>query len=55
MNAAERRIVHQAVKDFADVETVSEGEDPHRRVVVMRNRRRMKFLGVSSGTPFFIL
>ena len=35
MNAAERRIVHQAVKDFADVETVSEGEDPHRRVVVM--------------------
>lgn len=35
MNATERRIVHQAVKDFADVETVSEGEDPHRRVVVM--------------------
>lgn len=35
MNAAERRIVHQAVQDFAGVETQSEGQDPHRRVVVL--------------------
>lgn len=36
MNAAERRIVHQAVQEFDGVETESEGQDPpHRRVVVL--------------------
>lgn len=35
MNAAERRIVHQAVQGFEGVETQSEGKDPHRRVVVL--------------------
>ncbi len=34
MNAAERRIVHRALQDFAGVKTQSEGQDPHRRVVV---------------------
>ena len=34
MNAAERRIVHQAVGEFADLETVSEGEGRDRHVVI---------------------
>ncbi len=35
MNAAERRIVHQAVQGFDGIETQSEGQEPHRRVVVL--------------------
>jgi len=34
MNARERRIVHEYLKDNADVETFSTGDEPHRRVVV---------------------
>lgn len=34
MNARERRIVHEYLKDHPDVETFSTGEEPHRRVVV---------------------
>lgn len=34
MSAAERRIVHLALKDDPAVTTRSEGEEPHRRVVV---------------------
>lgn len=34
MNAYERRIVHLALLDNADITTHSEGEDPDRRVVV---------------------
>lgn len=34
MTAAERRIVHEHLRDDADVETHSEGEEPHRHLVV---------------------
>lgn len=35
MNAAERRIVHQELQEFAGVITQSEGQDPYRRVIVL--------------------
>lgn len=35
MNAAERRIVHQAVNEVAGVTTQSEGQEPYRRVVIL--------------------
>lgn len=35
MNPAERRIVHQELQGFSGVETHSEGEDPHRRVIIL--------------------
>jgi spoIIIJ-associated protein len=34
MSAQERRVVHEHLKDRAGVETYSEGDDPHRYVVV---------------------
>jgi len=34
MSASERRMVHEFLKERADVETYSEGDDPERRVVV---------------------
>jgi spoIIIJ-associated protein len=34
MSAAERRLVHERLKDYDGVSTVSEGEEPHRYVVV---------------------
>ena len=34
MNAADRKIVHDALVDIPGVDTVSEGEEPRRRVVV---------------------
>ncbi len=34
MSAQERRVVHEHLKDRAGVETYSEGEEPHRCVVV---------------------
>jgi spoIIIJ-associated protein len=34
MSAAERRLVHERLKDYEGVSTVSEGEEPHRYVVV---------------------
>ncbi len=34
MNAAERRIVHQALVERGDVQTESRGEEPKRRIVV---------------------
>ncbi len=36
MNAYERKIVHDAVAEVGGVESVSEGEDPERRVVIRR-------------------
>ena len=35
MSAADRKIVHDTVNDIEGVETVSEGEDPQRRVVIL--------------------
>ena len=34
MNAAERRIVHQAVSDYSDIATLSEGEGRDRHIVL---------------------
>lgn len=34
MNAFERRIVHMSLADDDAVETYSEGEDPHRRIII---------------------
>jgi len=34
MNAAERRVVHEYLRDRDDIETHSEGEEPERRLVV---------------------
>jgi spoIIIJ-associated protein len=34
MTPRERKIVHDALKDFAGVESKSEGEDPQRRIVI---------------------
>jgi spoIIIJ-associated protein len=38
MNAYERKIVHDAMGTMSGIETVSEGEDPNRRVVIRRSR-----------------
>ena len=35
MNAADRKVVHDALSDEEGVETVSEGEDPRRKVVIV--------------------
>lgn len=35
MSPAERRIVHQALNDYAGVTTQSEGQEPYRRVVIL--------------------
>lgn len=40
MNPYERRILHATLQDNPDVETFSEGTDPHRRVVIRRRRRK---------------
>jgi spoIIIJ-associated protein len=34
MSAAERKLVHERLKDYAGVRTASEGDEPHRYVVV---------------------
>lgn len=34
MNASDRKVVHDTVAELADVATVSEGEEPRRRVVI---------------------
>lgn len=36
MNAAERRVVHQAISDYSDVETHSEGEGRDRHIVLTK-------------------
>lgn len=37
MNAAERRVVHQAVSDYSDIATQSEGEGRDRHIVLSLN------------------
>jgi spoIIIJ-associated protein len=37
MNAADRKVIHDAVGAMSGVRTVSEGEDPYRRVVIVPN------------------
>jgi spoIIIJ-associated protein len=34
MNPRERKIVHDALKDFSGIKSESEGEDPQRRVII---------------------
>ena len=36
MNSFERRIVHTILKDFKDITTISEGEEPNRHVVIKK-------------------
>src|SRR5690606_34132125 len=38
MSALERRVVHMALADDDEVETISEGEEPYRRVIVIPKR-----------------
>jgi spoIIIJ-associated protein len=38
MSAVERRLVHESLKDDPEVETASEGTEPHRYVVVLPRR-----------------
>lgn len=40
MTASDRRIVHQALLDYPDLETGSQGEEPHRFVVISPKRGR---------------
>jgi spoIIIJ-associated protein len=35
MSAADRKIVHDAVNELDGVATISEGEEPRRRVVIL--------------------
>jgi spoIIIJ-associated protein len=37
MNAADRKVIHDAVGAMSGVRTMSEGEDPYRRVVIVPN------------------
>ena len=39
MNPYERRILHATLQSHPRVETISEGEEPYRRVVIRRKRR----------------
>ena len=34
MNSYERRIVHNALSNFKNISTTSEGEEPHRHIVI---------------------
>ena len=38
MNAAERRIIHASLQDFAGISTHSEGREPYRKVVIHKER-----------------
>jgi spoIIIJ-associated protein len=40
MNAAERRIIHATLQDYAGVTTFSTGSEPNRRVVIAIERKR---------------
>ncbi len=47
MSAVERRIVHEALKDDPEVETASEGAEPNRYVVVLRDARQTSARGLA--------
>ena len=34
MNSYERRIIHNALADFKNISTTSEGEEPNRHIVI---------------------
>ena len=54
MNPYERRILHATLHDHEKVETISEGEEPYRRVVVRRKRGaepEKKKQGGGAGAP----
>ncbi len=40
MSAHERRIIHKALQDDPNVETLSEGEEPYRQLVIFPKRKR---------------
>ena len=37
MNRHERKIIHMALQDYADIITYSDGVEPHRKIVVVLN------------------
>ena len=39
MNAYDRRIVHLALKDFAEVQTRSRGDGPLRKLLILPKKR----------------
>jgi spoIIIJ-associated protein len=39
MNPYERRILHATLQDRSDIETISEGEEPYRRVIIKKKKR----------------
>jgi spoIIIJ-associated protein len=39
MTAAERKVIHLHLKDHPKVETVSEGQEPYRAVIISPKRR----------------
>jgi spoIIIJ-associated protein len=52
MNSFDRKTVHDAVAEVGGIETVSEGEDPERRVVIRRARgSETRPSGSSGGRP----
>ena len=38
MNAYERKIIHSKLQDMKDIKTHSIGEEPHRRIVIEKNK-----------------
>jgi spoIIIJ-associated protein len=40
MNRHERKIIHMALQDENDITTYSDGEEPHRRIVIDVKRKK---------------
>lgn len=40
MNPSERRIIHATLQNVKNVDTYSEGDEPHRRVVIVSSKKR---------------
>jgi len=47
MTAYERKIIHTIVHAYPDIETMSDGEEPYRRVTIYPKREKVKEQGVS--------